>query len=270
MKKYTYNELKNSILKLGVKKNESIFIHSSIFELGIMDNVKIEDLSKNIINCFMECIGKKGTLFLPAFFHDYSKKNMKFYLKKSPPSISLGSLSQYVFMNKKFERSKNPLTSIFGMGHDAKYVCNTSNFSSYGINSIWDKLLDINTKFIFLGTNLSNSFTFVHHIEFLYGVPHMYIKQFSHDIINADNKLINNKINAYVRYLDFDIKTNFKKFQIDLIKSKYLCKKKLGSGEISLINSNDAFKFGFSKLELNNNYFLNNSPTFKKNKLPLI
>ena len=84
------------------------------------------------------------------------------------------------------------------------------------------------------------------------------------------NKLINNKINAYVRYLDFDIKTNFKKFQIDLIKSKYLCKKKLGSGEISLINSNDAFKFGFSKLELNNNYFLNNSPTFKKNKLPLI
>ena len=270
MIKYSFNDLKKSILKLGVKKNDSIFVHSSIFELGMMKEVQVDRLSHNIINCLLECIGNKGSLFFPAFFHDYSKKNSKFFLNDSPPSTSLGSLSKYVFSSKNFERSKNPLTSVIGIGSEAKYVCNSSNFSSYGINSVWDKLLDIDTKFIFLGTSLTNSFTFVHHIEFLHGVPHMYIKQFSQKVFNANNKLINSKIYAYVRYLNFNIKTNFNKFQMDLIRHKFLKNIKIGSGEISIINGNEALKFGLSKLETDKSYFLNNVPTFKKNQLPLI
>ena len=270
MKKYSIQDLENTYKELGIKKNDSLFIHSSIFQLGMINDEDIKNLSKNILLSLEKCVGKNGNLFFPAYFHDYSKKNKQFHLLNSPPCISLGSLPKYVFLNKKFNRSKSPLTSIIGLGPKSKNICNFSNFSSYGINSVWDKLLDINVKFLFLGTNLANSFTLIHHMEFLHGVPHMYIKQFSQKVINKKNKILVNKIYSYVRYLDYNINTNLEKYQKDLIENRYLKYLKVGSGKISIIDGNTALKFGLSKLEKNKYYFLNNIPKFKKKRLPLI
>ena len=270
MKKYSYKELDDCLEKLGIKKNDSLFIHSSIFKLGMIQDEDIKNLSKNIISLISKRIGNYGNLFFPAYFHEYSKNKKRFFLKKSPPSSSLGCLPTYIFKHKKFYRSKNPLTSVIGFGPKAKIICENSNFSSYGINSIWDNILNIDTKFLFLGTSLADSFTLIHHMEFLHGVPHMYIKKFTRDVIDYNGKVMNKNIYAYVRYLDFNIKTNLLKFENDLLKENFLKYKKIGSGQIGIINGNLAVKFGISKLEKNKYYFLEKKPNFVINKIPLI
>ena len=100
------------------------------------------------------------------------------------------------------------------------------------------------------------------------GVPHMYVKKFNIPI-KQNRKIIEKETFAYVRYLDFNIKVDLKKFEKDLKNKGLLKTQKIGSGFISSIKCKDALNFGLQKVLKNSSYFLIQKPNFRKNTYPL-
>lgn len=269
MKTFTKIDLAIALKKIGVKKNSTILVHAGLNYIGKMQNIDNNLIPQKTFEILMKCVGKKGTVLFPAFFNDYSKKNKTFNLFKSPPCKSLGVLPEFVFKNIKFKRSKNPLNSLMGVGKNAKYICDKSNFSDYGEGSAWQKLYKSNSELIFLGVPLFRAMTFIHFIEFNVGVPHMYIKKFNTNIV-YNKKIISKGVNCYVRYRNFDVNVNQKKFERELIKKKILKICNLGSGKICSVNMKKTFELGVKKLSDNPFFFLDKKPRFKRNLIPLI
>lgn len=268
MKTFSKKELINKIRKIGIKKNSIVLVHSGINYLGKIEDTSNRNIPKEIFEILKKIVGKKGTLIFPAYFYDYARKKIPFNLEKSEPCKTLGVIPQYVFKNKKFYRSKNPITSLIGVGHKAKYICKDSNARSYGYDSAWDRLTKVNATILFLGIPLHQSMTYIHQIEFNIGVPHMYIKKFFLPI-TSKNKIVHKTSLCYVRYLDFNIEVNQKKFEKDLLSAKILKKINFGMGTISSVKTKKIFDFGIKKLNQNSYYFLNNIPKFNKNKIPI-
>ena len=263
MKYYSIKELINSLKKIGVKKNSTILIHSAIYTLGKIDSTDNKKIPKEIYTSIKKYLGPKGTILVPAYFYNYSRKNEPFDIYKSPPDKSLGIFSKYFFENRNFYRSKNPITSLAGTGYFAKKICKKSNAKPYGPGSAWEILTNLNTHIVFLGTSLSNSLTYIHYIEFLAKVPHMYLKKFTIPI-KSYGKKIEDKSYGYVRYLNCNVEVNLNKFQKDLESKKLLKKHKLGSGIVSGIKCKDVLNFGLKKVLSNSSYFLKQKPNFRK------
>lgn len=262
-------KIHSCLKKIGLKKNSTVLIHSGLNYLGNVPNLKINKLPEFYFNSLKSYLGKKSTFVFPGFFYDYSRKRKPFDLCLSPPSKSLGSMPLFIFQNKKFFRSKHPLTSLICLGSKAKQICDKSNFNDFGDNSAWSKLLKLDAQVLFFGVPLSESNTFIHFIEFNFGVPHMYTKKFNVSV-KKNKKIISRNICAYLRYLNFNINVNQKRLEKDLKKSKILRSVKFSGGEISTIKLKDMLSFGLKKLSKNPYYFLNSPPKFKKNKVPLI
>lgn len=268
MKQYTEKDLIKSLKKIGIKKNSTVLIHSAIYTLGKMKFTNSNIIPEKIYSSVKKYLGPKGTIIVPAFFYDYSRKKKAFDLYKSPPDYSLGSFSKYIFKNKSFVRSKNPITSLAATGYLAKKICQESNSRPYGKDSAWDILTNFNAHILFLGTTLTESLTYIHYIEFLAGVPHMYLKKFNIPI-KKNGKILEKEGLAYVRYLDFGIEPDISKFQADLERKKLLKKQRMGSGFVSGIKCKDALNFGIKKILLNTSYFLKREPSFRRNTYPL-
>ena len=101
------------------------------------------------------------------------------YIKPGISTLELDSIAE------NFIRSKNPITSLIAVGHLANKICQKSNSRPYGANSAWEKLTNYNSSILFLGIPLAESLTYLHYIEFLAGVPHMYVKKFNIPIITS-------------------------------------------------------------------------------------
>ena len=269
MKSKFDKKIHKCLKKIGLKKNSTVLIHAGLNYLGNVPNLKANKLPEFYFNSLKSYLGNKSTFVFPGFFYDYSRKRKPFDLFLSPPSKSLGSMPSYIFKNKKFLRSKHPLTSLISLGSKAKQICDQSNFNDFGDNSAWSKLLKLDAQVLFLGVPLRESNTFIHFIEFRYGVPHVYTKKFN-VCVKKNKKIISKNIYAYLRYLNFNISVNQKKLEKDLKKSKILKSVKFSGGEISTVRLKDMFSFGLKKLSKNPYYFLNNPPKFKKNMVPLI
>ena len=96
----------------------------------------------------------------------------------------------------------------------------------------------------------------------------MYLKKFNIPI-KEKGKIIEKEGLAYVRYLDFNIEVDLKKFEKDLKNKGLLKSKKLGSGFVSSFKCKDILNFGLKKIIKNSFYFLKQNPSLRKNSYPL-
>ena len=63
---YTIQELKNAILSTGIKSGDTLYLHVSLGFLGKMIGVDLDirEMSIEVINAFLEILGKKGNLII--------------------------------------------------------------------------------------------------------------------------------------------------------------------------------------------------------------
>jgi len=260
-------KIKNALKRCGIKKGDILFLHTDISKLN---NFK-SDLKQQLETYFeaiKSIVGVNGTIIVPAFYFEYSKRKKSFIIPGSPISKELGIFPNFFCKQKNVQRSLNPLTSVAAMGKHAKYICKGDNVSSYGVDSPFDKLTKLNAKMLFVGVDC-RAMNYIHYIEYMVGVPHVYNKLFKIPIYYKGKK-INLPVCNQVRYLNYNVTydkfTNTKKFE----RAGLVKKVKIGNGYIRTLNFVETFNFCKKKLQKNFYYFLKRSPNFKKNYIPLI
>lgn len=244
---YSKRDIIKSLMKVGLKKGDNIFIHSNI---GFFGKLKDANNKEEIYTIFKEAIfkviEKDGTLVVPTFSYSYcwGKK----FNKNETPSIC-GFLSEMVRTDSKSLRSEDANFSIAAIGKNAEYYTKKTSKYSFGLNSFWDKFHKTNGKIC--NFNFDSGSTFFHYVERVLSVPYRYDKPF------FDPSAPKNKKEKKVFYhFVYDLKKpnhkpNFTKFDKKAKKLGLTKTANLGKGQIVLISTRDTYNL--IKKELQNN-----------------
>lgn len=255
----TKREIRNSLLRAGLKKDMTLLMSSSLISLG---RIHFENYYEIFFNEIMRIIGKKGTLCVNSYTTDVVRYN-KIYLGKKTPS-NAGGFDNFLRGLKSSFISDHPAHSVAAYGYNAKYICSNNGPNNYDLNSPYFKLLNLKAKILRLGIDYDIN-TFAHVAEALCGVPYFYCKW-----VKVKKKNNNKFYSMYVRHLGYDLTFNRKKLKRDLnsnieVKIK---NSSLGSGKVYLLDANEYFNHIKKKLSKDPHYLLKKIPRYKKGLIP--
>lgn len=206
MKYITKESLIDTLLSVGIEKNDTVLVHSDIAAFGTTENFSRKEALNIFYDAFMEVLGSEGTLCVPAYFYEYARFGIPYDIALSPVSKELGVFSKFINSLPESKRSCNPLAAVAAVGKNADYICEIKNRHNYGEDSAFNRLHKLNAKIVMLGTTF-NTVTFGHYIEYHVGVPHMYNKIYNIPILNNGEVVFDWSISS-VRYLDKDVSYN--------------------------------------------------------------
>ena len=101
------NYIKEQLIKVGLKKGDTVLVHSQLLKVGIPEE-DVFDLGKYYLDIILEIIGDDGELVLPAFTYSYCK-NKVFSPLKDISSVS--SLANTCIRNHIGYRTLDPIFS---------------------------------------------------------------------------------------------------------------------------------------------------------------
>ncbi len=228
----TKQKLIDDLLKIGIKKNDSVLVHSSMSKIGF-----VEGGTKTIVDALFDVIGEGGTLLFPSFS---ASGRSKTHLEEHPffdiknTSSQMGSITEYFRKLDGVHRSFHPTDAVCAKGPLSEYYTNShfGQLTAYNEHSPFRKLCDKNGKILMLGTTLNGACTNLHTLEdavdFKY--PVYDAKIFDVKMIDADGK--ESMMKTKVHNPDYSAKRN-----CDALKSMFEQEGVLVNGTIGEANS---------------------------------
>lgn len=190
-----------SILK--IEKGDVILLTSDITDLFLQCQENGEILDVNILlDNFQEAIGEEGTLLIPTYNWGFCQ-GKAFDYKKTPSKT--GAIGNAALRRKDFTRTKHPIYSFAVWGKDAVKLVEMDNIESFGPDSPFAYLEQVDAKNVFIGASLRNSFTYIHYIEQKLKAPYRFSKVFRSHYIDQDKVDTVRDYSMYVRDLDLDV-----------------------------------------------------------------
>lgn len=161
----TKQKLIDDLIKIGIKKNDSVLVHSSLSKIGF-----VEGGPKTIVDALFEVVGLEGTLLFPTFpaigrNKTHLEEHPLFDIKNTPSQM--GSVTEYFRKLDNVYRSFHPTDAVCAKGPLADYFTNShfGQLTPYNENSPFRKLCSKNGKILMLGTTLNGACTNLHTLE---------------------------------------------------------------------------------------------------------
>jgi aminoglycoside 3-N-acetyltransferase len=208
---------------LGIRADDALLVHSDLRdlvrladsrELGAQNDAR-QFLLQAFDSALTAAVGDAGTICALGAYSAYARFGKPFELKESPPDPQYGAYNRYLFDSGTACRSLNPVVGFLAKGARAGWICEHVSACGFGPNTPWDRLVALDGTMLFWGVDLRNM-TFVHHVEQLVGVPHLYHKAYDTPVL-VDGQPIDLPVVTSVRYLDFNIVYNFRRLTEDLV-----------------------------------------------------
>ena len=233
-KKITKNRIKKVLIKAGLKKGDRVVVHSSLGRMGY-----VEGGPDTVIDAFLDIIGKKGLLVMPAFSVLSFDKERKIYVfdVKNTPTYT-GSIPETFRKRKNVQRSISPTHSYCAFGMNAKeFVKNHENCDNpFSMDGPFGKLYNCNAKIFLVGVDqLAN--TPLHIVEDKTDFPvKVFTKRFKVLVLNGGKPRIimaRKHLDSLRRHRDPNILEHY------CLKHKVMRIYKLGGTHLRVLNAKE-------------------------------
>ena len=175
-----------SLINIGIKKGQNLFIHSDIGLLKEYKNKKEIVLTcKIIVKQLLKVVGKNGSLAFPTFSYSFTKSER--YFPKISKSIC-GHLSEYVKNMKSSSSYNDPNVSVVVLGKKKDFLTKNFTNNAYGANSFFDRFYKLNGHKC--NINLDSGSTFLHLFEKKLNVKYRIDKTLYGFVRNNKKKLV--------------------------------------------------------------------------------
>lgn len=249
-------ELKDVLIKLGVKSGSIICISSDVTSFGIPAVVKEEVLKSGMghllqsyLETFQSVIGEDGLIIMPTF--TYSACRGEVYDVQNSPS-TVGAFTDWFRKQPGVVRSLHPIFSFAGWGKRAMDFLMLEDYDSFGTGSIFDKLYQANADYVLFGVDMQHGATYVYYSEQKHGVYYRYFKNFSAEIKNNDEiKKITAKY--FVRDLNLGYKTYWTGAENAALKARVAKKEIFNGASVTVMKSQAIDGVIQSELDKNEN-----------------
>ena len=234
---YAVKDLKEALINIGASDCETLFIHSDV-----MFGRPAEGFNrKEYLGTLYDLVSDLGikNLIVPTF--TYSFCNNEDY-NVSGSKTSMGAFSEYVRKQDGRYRTDDPLLSVsVPLELKGKFE-NVSN-ESLGVNSALDIIHGMdNVKFLFLGAEMADCFTYVHYVEKMMNVPYRFDMPFEGNVIypNGIVKRRTQIINTQCTGVKLPPKYDY--FEDSMFEKGYLKKVRVGDKYIGCLSETDAYR----------------------------
>ena len=199
------DEIANTWLDSGVKKGDTLLLHSNISRWSrILLKSKIKNPLDIILNSFLKALGDEGTLILPLFNFDFNK-GVTFDIFSTPSQM--GALTEYGRLKNNAKRSGHPVYSFCAIGKYSNDFENIINKSAYSDKSPFQLIRELDGSIAVLDLDDQKSMTFFHHVEEICEVNYRYLKNFKGNYIDKKGNLELRTFQIYVRDISKGVKT---------------------------------------------------------------
>jgi aminoglycoside 3-N-acetyltransferase len=241
--------LLEKLQSLNIQNTDCLYVHSSI-NFGSPN----PDLNRNIILGEIIRILKfelnVKNLIMPTYTFSYCN-GKDFDINKS--KTKMGALNDYFWRIDNVVRSSDPLMSNALWGEEIELV-NSIGDESCGFNSTFDKLhYKSDVKFIFLGTQIGDCFTYMHYMEWLFNVDYRYNRSFKG--ISWHNGLMQYTTQKlFVRYKGITPNSGSYKYEEILYNESIANRANIGESSITSLSKSGAEDV-YKNLLIQNPYF---------------
>ena len=162
---YTKADLLQAIEEMGITKEDTVLIHSSMKAIG-----EVEGGAETVLDAFMEYLCD-GLLVLPAHTWGFINETFNVFDPKKEATC-VGILPDLFLKRKGVVRSLHPTHSVAAYGKDATEFCKgEENFGTpCAQGGCYDRLRERNAKILLIGVTHAKN-TFIHCVEELLEVP---------------------------------------------------------------------------------------------------
>ena len=169
----TNKSLTEKLLSLGADQCETLYIHTALSFGQPNPELRKSALLGELLNV-IKGLGVR-TVCMPTFTFSFCNG-----LDYNPAASAsrMGVLNEFFRKQEGVIRSADPLMSVALLGEDRDLVEGIGHVSC-GENSTFDKLRHRDgVKFLFLGPKIGDCLTYMHYLEWLYGVDYRYNRVF--------------------------------------------------------------------------------------------
>ncbi len=248
MSDLTKQQLVTAFKELGLDTGDVVLVHSSYKSFG-----GVEGGPQTVIDAILEVIGKEGTLVMPtftlSFCEQYNREGKGYFDLDNTPS-EMGVLTELVRKMPGARRSLHPIYSFAVCGELANELSSVKDKSSFGKESMFAKLHELNAKIVIIGLSYNQSWTFVHYIEQMEGCDYRYLKDFSGTIV-VGGKKYEDTFNMLARDLDKKVITAVDPMGEILEKRGVVKVKKIGQSTVKLMRTKDAYSIAAIEMKKN-------------------
>ncbi|EGG41206.1 aminoglycoside N3'-acetyltransferase [Candidatus Nitrosarchaeum limnium SFB1] len=239
----SFDELVLNFQKIGLTSGDVLLVHSSYKSFG-----GIEGGPQTVIDAIRSILTDDGTLIVPTFNYDFCD-GKPFNIKKTPSKM--GIISELVRINSDSKRTLDPVFSFAILGKYRDYLTDLRSEHSFGPNSIFAKLRELDAKIMIIGLAYNESMTFFHHIEETQGCDYRYFKEFKGSITNYDDVKQDGKIILFVRDIERGVQNAVDKMgsimeQEEIVKSTII-----GKSRVKIMKANDVYKRTVEEMKKN-------------------
>lgn len=249
----------------GLDRGDIVLVQSDLAAVGPVASGS-ESIPGLYLAALQDVVGPLGTIAVQAAFLDYGRWEAPYDVKLSPVSRSLGVFARYVASRPETVRSVNAIAALAAVGPQAEYLCRGGTGSAFGVDSPWDRLYQGDGKMLFLGIDL-RFMTFVHYVEHMVGVPHIYNKYYPIPVFE-DRKPLQVQVTAQVRYLDFGIEYETEHLTAEFETAGLVSTVDVGRSRAWCVRATDAFAYVKQRLQRDCFYLLKRPPAFVKGRIP--
>ena len=231
----TFEDLVANFETLGIQAGDTLLVHSSYKSFG-----GVEGGPQTVIDALLKVLGDQGTLIMPTFNFDFCKGEP--WDVRTTPS-HMGAITNMVRENPASKRVFHPIYSFAVLGKHADFLTRERYKSSYGANSLFAKLRQLDGKIMVIGLIYNDSMTFFHHIEEMEGVDYRYMKEFTGLVTDEDGNTYEDTFTMLVRDIDKGVRTRVDPMGNLMEDIGIITVRKIGDAKVCLMKANEVYEF---------------------------
>jgi len=194
LRKTSRQEIVELVTHLGVGPGDRLMVHSFLPSLGI-----IEGGPGGLADALGEVLGPDGTLMVPTFTYSFRRDEV-FDIRGSKSTV--GAFTEHVRTQPGAVRSACPMFSMAGIGPDADRLLQRQSPACFGAGSVFEALFDNDVKFLGLGIDYDQGYTFFMHLEKIANIPLREDQTYYGDCLDLDGQQYADQATHFVRVDD--------------------------------------------------------------------
>jgi aminoglycoside 3-N-acetyltransferase len=244
-----YKEIVEGLIMLGVKKRDTLLVHSSLRVFGYVDGG-----SNTIVRALLNCIGSEGNLIMPTLsFRSVNEESPFFDVEETPSEC--GIVTEEFRSMSSVRRSIHPLSSAAAYGPQADFITAEHINTPCGATSPYYRVFQLEGSSLFLGAGLKSN-TLLHVAEEMVCPPYLRYKT----IPGVEVKTISGTVikRDFVRYNCYQtgIFRSFAKMEPIFKERDAIREVKIGAARCMRISARDNINIGCETLIHNYRYIL--------------
>ena len=249
-KVYSAQDIYDSLRDIGAGDCDVLFIHSDVMFGNVPKDFNKKEYMQTLYSVLSEL---NVQIVVPTFTYSFCNHE-DFDVRKSRTSV--GALSEFIRKQDGRYRTLDPLLSL-SVPAELKPVFENTGNHSLGVNSGLDKLHNLDgVKFLFLGAEMADCFTYVHYVEKMMDVPYRFDMEFEGNIIDYDNKSTRRRQIIHTQCGGVKLPPKYDYFENSMFEKGLLKKKRLGNKYVACLSERDAYREIENNLKSDINYYL--------------